>query len=613
MRVLLIHTDYLKYKTKNKTPIAEEIEKDREEGAFNEALVVFTAVEKDDEKNPAGVVNNLINEIKSTNDQISAEKIVLYPYAHLSSSLSSPKAAIDILKMAEDELSVCGFEVSRVPFGWYKSFEISCKGHPLSELSRSIEAVDITADEIGEEEESEPSKLYILNDSELTSADDYKYQKKSDLEKLAKSELGIAESKDIDPPHVKLMREKELADYESAVDVGHLKWYPKGRLVRDLLSDYVYNIVVDRGAMPIETPVMYDLANDAIREHAEKFGERQYKIHTKKELMLRFACCFGAFRVLSELFLTWKNLPAKVYELSTYSFRFEKKGEVVGLKRLRGFTMPDMHSICTNMDHSLTEFDNQVDMCVQTGKDFNVNYEIIFRATQDFYDENKEWMYSTAKKINKPVLLEILPERKHYWVCKMDFAAMDYLGRPIENPTVQIDVESGKRFDINYLTEDETEKHPIILHCSPTGSVERVICSLLEKTAIEINEKPPMLPVWLSPVQVRIIPIGENHLGFANEIADEIALNNIRVDVDDRDERVSKKIRNAATDWVPYTIVVGDKEMESGQLNVTIRETKEKIDMSVDDVVYQILTKTMDKPFRKLPLPRNLSKRINFQ
>lgn len=612
MRILLVHSDYLKYKTKNKTPIAEEIEVEAEEGSFEESLVVFIAVEKEDEKNPATVVNNLIEEIKSVNKQVNAKNIVIYPYAHLSSSLSSPKVAIAILKEAEAELDARGFEVYRVPFGWYKSFEISCKGHPLSELSRNVDHIEISPDEIAEEVRK-PSKFYILDEGKLEDAEAYKYEKKSDLKRLASYELGTGKSKDKEPPHVKLMREKELADYESASDVGHLKWYPKGRLIRDLLSDYVYNLVTDLGAMPIETPVMYDLDNEAIKEHAEKFGERQYKIKTKKELMLRFACCFGAFRVLGDSFLTWKNLPARVYELSTYSFRYEKRGEVVGLKRLRGFTMPDMHTICEDIDQSLVEFDKQVDMCAQTGKDFNVNYEVMFRATQDFYDENKDWMYKTAERIGKPLILEILPERKHYWVCKMDFAAIDYLGRPIENPTVQIDVESGKRFDINYLNKEEKEEHPIILHCSPTGSIERVICSLLEKTAIEINQKPPMLPIWLSPTQVRVIPVGENHIEFANQIADELALNNIRVDVDNRDERVGKKIRNAGTDWVPFTIVVGDKEIETGKLNVTIRETGEKKDMDVDEVVYQVLSKTMEKPFKKLPIPRNLSTRINFK
>lgn len=608
MRILLIHSDYLNYNVKNKTPVAEEIEDAKKQGAFDESLVVFTAVEKDDENNPQGIVKNLVKEVIKTNDQVKAENIVLYPYAHLSSSLSSPKVAVQVLKDAEEALNAEGLNVKRVPFGWYKAFEISCKGHPLSELSRTI-----TAEEEEEEEvEKKPSSWSILDGDKIIDIDDFKFEN-DQLEKLVSYELGTGASDAGEPPHVKLMREKELCDYESASDVGNLKWFPKGRLVRDLLADYVYNLVVDQGAMPIETPIFYDLDNEAINVHAAKFGERQYRTDTKKNLMLRFACCFGAFRVMADPFITWKNLPAKLYELSTYSFRFEKKGEVVGLKRLRAFTMPDFHSFCADMNSTLEEFSKQTDMCIQTGVDLDVNYEIIFRATKDFYDENKEWMYSIGKKIGKPVLLEILPERKHYWSCKIDFAAIDYLGRPIENPTVQIDVESGKRFDITYLGEDGKEHYPTILHCSPTGSIERVICSLLEKTAIELDEKAPMLPTWLSPIEVRIITVGEDYKDFANELYDKINAENIRVDVDDRDESVGKKIRNAATEWIPYIFVVGDNEKESGVFSVTVRETGEKVDMTVDELIKEVLDKTKGMPYRGLPLPKDISTRINFQ
>lgn len=608
MRILLIHSDYLNYNVKNKTPVAEEIEDAKKQGAFDESLVVFTAVEKDDENNPQGIVKNLVKEVIKTNDQVKAENIVLYPYAHLSSSLSSPKVAVQVLKDAEEALNAEGLNVKRVPFGWYKAFEISCKGHPLSELSRTI-----TAEEEEEEEvEKKPSSWSILDGDKIIDIDDFKFEN-DQLEKLVSYELGTGASDAGEPPHVKLMREKELCDYESASDVGNLKWFPKGRLVRDLLADYVYNLVVDQGAMPIETPIFYDLDNEAINVHAAKFGERQYRTDTKKNLMLRFACCFGAFRVMADPFITWKNLPAKLYELSTYSFRFEKKGEVVGLKRLRAFTMPDFHSFCADMNSTLEEFSKQTDMCIQTGVDLDVNYEIIFRATKDFYDENKEWMYSIGKKIGKPVLLEILPERKHYWSCKIDFAAIDYLGRPIENPTVQIDVESGKRFDITYLGEDGKEHYPTILHCSPTGSIERVICSLLEKTAIELDEKAPMLPTWLSPIEVRIITVGEDHKDFANELYDKINAENIRVDVDDRDESVGKKIRNAATEWIPYIFVVGDNEKEYGVFSVTVRETGEKVDMTVDELIKEVLDKTKGMPYRGLPLPKDISTRINFQ
>lgn len=608
MRILLIHSDYLNYNVKNKTPVAEEIEDAKKQGAFDESLVVFTAVEKDDENNPQGIVKNLVKEVIKTNDQVKAENIVLYPYAHLSSSLSSPKVAVQVLKDAEEALDAEGLNVKRVPFGWYKAFEISCKGHPLSELSRTI-----TAEEEDEEEvEKKPSSWSILDGDKIIDIDDFKFEN-DQLEKLVSYELGTGASDAGEPPHVKLMREKELCDYESASDVGNLKWFPKGCLVRDLLADYVYNLVVDQGAMPIETPIFYDLDNEAINVHAAKFGERQYRTDTKKNLMLRFACCFGAFRVMADPFITWKNLPAKLYELSTYSFRFEKKGEVVGLKRLRAFTMPDFHSFCADMESTLEEFSKQTDMCIQTGVDLDVNYEIIFRATKDFYDENKDWMYSIGKKIGKPVLLEILPERKHYWSCKIDFAAIDYLGRPIENPTVQIDVESGKRFDITYLGEDGKEHYPTILHCSPTGSIERVICSLLEKTAIELDEKAPMLPTWLSPIEVRIITVGEDHKDFANELYDKINAENIRVDVDDRDESVGKKIRNAATEWIPYIFVVGDNEKESGVFSVTVRESGEKVDMTVDELIKEVLDKTKGMPYRGLPLPKDISTRINFQ
>lgn len=593
MRILLIHSDYLKYKTKSKTRIAEKIEDDKKEGLYENALVVFTAVEKEDEADMDTVVENAINEIEDVFGKVGAKVVAIYPYAHLSSSLSSPDAAKKILANMETKLYENGINVKRVPFGWYKSFEVSCKGHPLSELSRTI-TTEKKVDEVNKEKiepEAKKSEFFILHDGKIMDTEKFVYDE-NDLKKLTDYELGRMKSSGEEPPHVKLMREKSLADYEPSADIGHLRWYPKGRLIRDLLSDYVYNLVTERGAMPVETPIMYDLADDAIRVHAEKFGERQYRMATKnKELMLRYACCFGAFRVLSDSFLTWKNLPIGIYELSTYSFRLEKKGEVVGLKRLRGFTMPDLHTVCVDMDQAMVEFDKQITMCKQTGIDLDVNYEVIMRATQEFLDENEDWIYAAADKIGKPVLLEILPERKHYWVAKMDFAAIDYLGRPIENPTIQIDVESGERFGITYINAEEEEINPIIIHCSPTGSIERVICSLLEKSAVDKKNKPPMLPVWLIPTQVRIIPIAERHIEKSEEIAQLLRNQNIRVDIDDRHETVGKKIRNAGGEWAPYVIVIGDKELGEGPMTVNVRETNEKLSMKMEDLYRRFMTK----------------------
>ena len=194
----------------------------------------------------------------------------------------------------------------------------------------------------------------------------------------------------------------------------------------------------------------------------------------------------------------------------------------------------------------------------------------------------------------------------------MDFAAIDYLGRPIENPTIQIDVESGERFGINYINSNEEEETPIIIHCSPTGSIERVIGALLENSAIQSVTKPPMFPVWLSPTQVRILPIAERHLEYAFKLVDELKDQQIRVDVDDRQETVGKKIRNSAGEWVPYVIVVGDRELENGKLMVNVRETNEKISMSKNNLINRIKDETNGMPFRRLPLPVKLSGRVQF-
>lgn len=615
MRTLMIHSDYLRYKTRSKTKIAEDIEDEKRADGVDNALVAFVAVEKEDEENPELIIKKTVKEILGVQNKVNADNIVIYPYAHLSSSLSNPSVAQQILKGIEIELIDNNEAVLRVPFGWYKSFELACKGHPLSELSRTITTEPIedeSAEE--EEEEKEPSTFYILEeDGEKYEVDDYTFKTKT-LKQLTDHEQGMShDDTGKQPPHVKLMKEKELASNEPSADVGHIRWYPKGKLVKDLLGDYVYNLVTERGAMPVDTPVMYDLSDNAIREHAEKFGERQYRLKTKhRELMLRFACCFGAFRIMADSFLTWKNMPVGIYELSQLSFRFERQGEVVGLKRLRAFTMPDFHSVCLDDEHAKEVFSQQVDMCSQTEKDLDVHYEVAFRVTKDFLAENEDWVKEIVREqIKKPVLLEVIPKMKHYWNAKVDFAAIDDLGRPIENPTVQMDIQSAKRFNITYLDENEEQQYPTILHCSPTGSLERVICSLLEKTSTDKGSK-PSLPLWLSPTQVRIIPVTDNHLEYAEKVYQQIKDSDVRVDIDDTAERVGKKIRNAGKEWIPYTIVVGDNEVENDSITINRRMDDTKEEVTIEQLADEIHGLTENLPFRKLPLPYKVSKRVKF-
>ncbi len=608
MRLLLIHSDFIEYEAKKKTRMAEEgaVLKDSQK----ETLIVFCAVESIDEDDVNGVVAQAAAEVRKTAAQLSVRNVMLYPYAHLSSDLANPDVAVAVLKALERELKV-DFDVKRAPFGWYKSFSLSCKGHPLSELSKTI----IPGEEAPVKVKSSVTHDFFVMTTDGMQHDVSGYMDKTPFGCLVRKELGEQTSMGGEPVHVALMRSKELVDYEPVSDVGHLRWMPRGKLIRDLLADYVLQMVLPYGGTPVETPVMYDLGDRAIYEHADKFGERQYRFKSgNRNMMLRFAACFGMFSIMRDMHISPNTLPMKMYELSTYSFRHEQKGEVIGLKRLRAFTMPDMHTLCTDMPEALKCFEEQLTMGWKTGQDFGTELVGVFRCTRDFYTAHEGWVKKVVADSGMPLLIEILSDRVHYWIAKIDLAAIDGQGRPIENPTVQIDVESSARFDIKYHLMDGTVVHPPILHCSPTGSVERVICAILESTdSMEV----PMLPVWLSPSQARVIPVTERHLPFAAEIADRLNAAAIRADLDDRDESVGKKVRESAMDWVPYVIVVGDAEVESGKLTVTIRKESakdkpHKVTLTEQELIAVIRQEIGSMPFRPLYTPRQLSKKARY-
>ncbi len=611
MRLLLIHADYIEYEAKQKTKMAEETAVLAD--SQTEALTVFCAVESVDEEDISGVIAQAVEEIGATADKVNAENIVIYPYAHLSSDLASPEVAVGALQSLKEELEGIGFFVKRAPFGWYKSFKLSCKGHPLSELSKTIVPG-------GEDGAPKKAKSEVTHDWFVLTPDGKQHDYKEFLDDspfgcLVKKELGIAVPTGGEPAHVSLMRGKELVDYEPASDVGCLRWMPKGKLIRDLLADYVLRMVLEYGGTPVETPVMYDLGDRAIYEHAEKFGERQYRFKSNnRNMMLRFAACFGMFSIMRDMHISPNSLPMKMYELSTYSFRHEQKGEVIGLKRLRAFTMPDMHTLCTDMPEALTCFEEQLAMGWKTGRDFETALVAAFRCTKDFYAEHEDWVKKIVQESDCPMLIEILSDRVHYWVAKIDLAAIDGQMRPIENPTVQIDVESSARFNIKYHREDGTAVYPPILHCSPTGSVERVICAILENVS---TQAVPALPLWLSPVQARVVPVAERHLALAHNVCTALNAAAVRCDVDDRGESVGKKVREAGMDWVPYVIVVGDEEEKGGNLAVTIRKKSQpnkphKEKMTVDALISLVKKETEGMPFRPLYTPQKLSKKARY-
>jgi len=364
---------------------------------------------------------------------------------------------------------------------------------------------------------------------------------------------------------------------------------------------------------------MYDFEHPALKSYLNRFPARQYTIQTpNKRVFLRFAACFGQFLMAHDMGISYKDLPLKLYELSRYSFRVEQHGELTGLRRLRAFTMPDCHAFCADIGQARDEMLVRFDMCTSVLNNIGLKIpdelEMDVRIVKGFWEKNKEYVKSLVKRWGRPALVEMHDEQYAYFLMKYSWNFVDVLGKAAALTTDQIDVENARQYDITYVDKNSKKQNPIILHCSPSGAIERVMWALLERAHfMEKAGKPPMLPVWLSPSQVRIIPVSaENHFKFAEKLAQELKKEDIRADIDDREESVGKRIRQSATEWVPYTLVVGDKEAEEDKLMVRVRKTGKEIKMSKKDLIKEIKSEIKDMPFEPVPENVLLSKRPIF-
>jgi len=309
--------------------------------------------------------------------------------------------------------------------------------------------------------------------------------------------------------------------------------------------------------------------------------------------------------------MSYKQMPVRIFELSP-SYRLEQSGECVGLKRLRAFTMPDIHCFCRDLKQGLEEYEQLFKIYAEMTKSMEVDYVVAFRVVEEFYSKNRSLFVRLLKLVKRPALIELLSERKHYWVLKHEFQVIDSAGGNAQLATIQLDMEDSERYGIRYVDEKGKRKGCIILH-STMGSIERWMYAILEKAAKAQNAgKVPSLPLWLSPTQVRLIPLADRHLKPCKHAANALEKARVRVDIDDRAETVSKKVRDAEREWIPVVIVVGDRELRSKKLSARIRGAKKLKSFTVKGLTAEILGQTEGMPFRPLALPRSLSMRPIF-
>ncbi|MHA1449118.1 MAG: threonine--tRNA ligase [Candidatus Hodarchaeales archaeon] len=624
MKLLLVHSDGFSYEVKDKALKNAETLEDSQK-AFNtdeSILVIFSSIEKTDESNQKQLLSSAVSEILKATEELKEKSILLYPWVHLSHDPASPDFALNTLEMIARRIREKNttLEVKRAPFGYYKAFNLKCKGHPLAERSKviTVSSDAIEVDKAEDEdlaalkaEDEAKTKFYIFDaEGSLTPVEEYKFKKNQiKLKKFVKYETLKDRTVSQPPPHAAIMKKLKLVDYVDGSDAGNLRWAPRGYIVKKILEEYVEEKLVEYGAFGVETPLIYSYTHPALKKYLQRFPSRQYVVKSgNKNFFLRFSACFGQFLMESESTISWRQLPLKMYEFAA-SFRREQSGEIAALRRLRSFTMPDLHTTARDMDMAKKCFKEQFSIALQMMKDFGLekDIQIGFRSTVNFYEKNKEWLLNLIKTSEKPILLELYEKRYAYFEIKFEFNFVDAQNKAAALSTVQIDVENGERFDITYVDNDGMKKHPLLLHCSASGAIERVVYAILEKAyENQMKGKSPTLPVWISPVQVVLVPVTINHIGKCETIATELMKNKIRTVIDDRDLTVGKAVREAEKMWTPYILVVGDNESLE-QVAIRIRGEKTQQQMTLEQFINKIKSECSGKPAPLNRLPLKLS------
>jgi threonyl-tRNA synthetase len=607
MRILAIHArtfsyDIVKPAIEEPEGVSSDLKKE-----FENVLVLFTSIENTDEPD---VVEDAVAEIRGLIEQIKPAEVLIYPYAHLSADLAPPDKAVEILnKLHEKASSSLQIPVHKAPFGWYKSFKLECYGHPLSELSRTI-----TRRSTAQRRPIEKKYFIMTKDGELLKPEEFDYSEYPELRVLVDKEVYGRELEGGEN-RVNDYSKKFGFEWEPMSDHGHMRYNPPAVVIMDAVSRYSWQVARSLG-IPVFRVMgtnMFNLKARPVYEHAVLFGDRLYELQVDNEkYVLRYAACHQQFAMMKDWIISYKDLPFGVFEVAD-SYRLEQRGELSILFRTRKFYMPDLHILTRDLSEAVEVAKKVQAKIHEEAAKLGRKYIALYNVTEDFLSENRDKLLEFVKNENSPVLIAVLPAGVYYWVINVEYHIIDNLQRPREIATFQIDIGNGKRFGITYTDEKGEKKHPIIIHTAIIGSVERYIYMVFDTAALmEKQGKVPYIPTWIAPVQVRVIPVSREFLDYAVKVYEEIAKHGIRVDLDDRDLSLGKKIREAAMNWVPYIVVVGQREVETGTINVKIRVNNDQRVMSIEDLVSRVHEEIKGYPQVELTLPGKLSTRPVF-
>ena len=388
--------------------------------------------------------------------------------------------------------------------------------------------------------------------------------------------------------HRKLGKELELFTFSEKVGSGLALWLPNGAMLRERLQQFLQKAQLETGYLPVITPHIGSKQLYVTSGHWEKYGKDSFRPITTpqegEEFMLKPMNCPHHCEIYKSSPKSYKDLPYRLAEFGTV-YRYEQSGELHGLTRVRGFTQDDAHLFCTP-EQVKDEFKKVIDLVLFVFESLGFTEYTAQISLRDQEDRSKYIGSEENWETSENAIIEAAAEKglktvteygeAAFYGPKLDFMVKDALGRKWQLGTIQVDYNLPERFELEYVDSDNTRKRPVMIHRAPFGSMERFIAVLLEHCAGN-------LPFWLAPLQVKVLPISDKYNEYAESVIAALRSEDIRATIDDRSEKIGRKIRDTEMMKVPYMLIVGEKEQENQTVSVRKHGDGDKGAVSIAD------------------------------
>lgn len=410
------------------------------------------------------------------------------------------------------------------------------------------------------------------------------------------------DNKDENRDHKKIGRELELFTFSDTVGKGLPLWLPKGATVRRELERFIVDEELRRGYLHVRTPDIAKLDLYKKSGHYPHYKDSMYAPIQidDEEFMLRPMTCPHHFELFLSKPHSYRELPMRIAELAQL-YRYEQSGELMGLQRVRTFCLADAHIICANEEQAVEEISKALDLIEYVTSVFNLKLDVDYRYRLSLGDRNNTEKYyknDEAWEKGEDLLRKLMKERGSkfeeakdeaaFYGPKVDIQMKNVNGKEDTAFTVQYDFCMPGRFNLTYIGEDGKDHPAFVVHRSSIGAIERIMAFLIEKYAAAF-------PLWLSPVQVKVIPVRTNHNEYAKEVYEMLKANNIRAELDDAEENLGSKVRHAKDEKMPYWVVIGDKEIEANKVTLESRDSGNLGQMSSADLVSKLVEEIKNK------------------